>query len=41
MPAQATPARLPAVFDAFAVGSPVSVIARGTVERFLNPDLLI
>ncbi len=40
MPAQATPARLPAVFDAFAVGSPVSVIARGTVERFLNPELL-
>lgn len=40
MPAQASPVRLPAIFDAFAQKTPISVIARGTVERFLNPELL-
>jgi len=40
MTAPASPAHLPATFDAFAQGSPVSVMARGTVERFLNPELL-
>ena len=40
MPAQSSTVRLPAVFDAFVLGSPVSVIARGTIERFFNPALL-
>ncbi len=40
MNAPASPVPLPATFDAFAQGSPVSVMARGTVERFLNPELL-
>jgi len=40
MIAPARLAHLPANFDAFAQGSPFSVMARGTVERFLNPELL-
>ena len=31
---------LPAIFDAFVKASPVSVMARGVMERFLNPDSL-
>ena len=31
---------LPAIFDAFVKASPVSVMARGIMERFLNPDRL-
>ncbi len=31
---------LPAIFDAFVKASPVSVMARGVMERFLNPDRL-
>ena len=38
--APASPAHLPASFDAFTKGSPASVMARGTVERFLNPEFL-
>ena len=40
MKAPAVPADLPAIFDPFVQGSPVSVIARGTVGRFLNPEFL-
>ncbi len=40
MKASATPAGLPAIFDPFVQGSPVSVMARGTVERFLSPEFL-
>ena len=40
MKAPATPTDLPAIFTPFVQGSPVSVIARGTVERFLNPEFL-
>ena len=31
---------LPSIFDAFVKASPVSVMARGVMERFLNPDCL-
>ena len=31
---------LPSIFDAFVKASPVSVMARGVMERFLNPDIL-
>ncbi len=31
---------LPAIFDAFVKASPVSFMARGVMERFLNPDRL-
>jgi len=31
---------LPAIFNAFVKASPVSVMARGVMERFLNPDRL-
>ena len=31
---------LPPIFDAFVKASPVSVMARGVMERFLNPDRL-
>lgn len=40
MPALAQPVHLSPVFDAFVLGSPVSVIARGTIERLLNPESL-